>query len=359
MEFISSILDKVYFENTIKQYLFFFVSLAISLVIGKIIYFFFKTRLRKITAKTKTQFDDFLIDIIEEPIVLLVTTVGLWIGQKFLTLNETFEKFFSNVVQVLLAITITWFIVRLIDMVIRLYLEPIVQKTESKLDDQILPILRKSAKITVIILAAVIIFSNMGYDILSLLAGLGIGGLAIALAAQDAVKNIIGGISIFLDKPFQINDWIEVSGESGSVNEVGLRSTRIKTIGGTTIVIPNSKVVDSTIENYSTRPKRRQVVNIGLTYETKSEGMQNAIKIISDLLKETEGVDHEDIMIRFINFGAYSLDLEVVYWITDNSNWKMIIHEVNMKIKEELDKAGVEMAFPTETHFVINQKQAD
>ena len=355
MEFVGSIMDKVYFDNTIKQYLFFFISLVSALVVGKIVYFFFKTRIRKLTAKSKTKFDDYLVDIIEEPLVLLITTCGLWVGKKFLTLNETFDKFFDNVVQVLLAITITWFIIRLIDMVIRVYLEPIVEKSESKLDDQILPILRKSAKVTVILLAAVIIFSNMGYDILSLLAGLGIGGLAIALAAQDAVKNVIGGFSIFLDKPFQINDWIEVGGESGSVNEVGLRSTRIKTIGGTTIVIPNSKVVDSTIENFSIRPKRRQIVNIGLTYETKISGMEEAIKIISDLLKNTDGVDHDDIMIRFINFGAYSLDLEIVYWITDNTNWKMIIHEVNMKIKDELDKAGIEMAFPTETHFVINQ----
>lgn len=355
MKFLNSILDAVYFGNTIQQYVFFFVCLIVGLVLGKIVYYFFKTRLRKIAAKSETKFDDYLIDIIEEPIVLLIVTGGFWLGKKFLTLNATMQKLFDNIVLVLLAIVVTWFVIRFIDMLIKMYVEPIVDKSESKLDDQILPILRKSAKGTVLILALIIVLSNLGYDILSLLAGLGIGGLAIALAAQDAVKNVIGGFSIFWDKPFQIDDFIEVSGESGSVQEVGLRSTRLKTIGGTTIVIPNSKIVDSTIENFASRTRRRQVVTIGLTYETTSPRMEDAIKIVTDLLKSIEGIDHDDIMIRFVNFGAFSLDLEIVYWITDNDNWKMIIHQTNMRIKKDLDAAGIDMAFPTETHYVINQ----
>ncbi|MBU1100544.1 MAG: mechanosensitive ion channel family protein [Bacteroidetes bacterium] len=356
MKFLSSFLETVYFQNTIEQYGLFFLCLIAGMVLGKIIFFIFKTRLRKLTAKSKTKFDDYLIDIIEEPIVLLIFAGGFWLGKRFLTLNETFQKLFDNIVLVLISIVVTWFIIRFIDMLLKMYVEPIVEKSESKLDDQILPILRKSAKGTVLALAVIIVLSNMGYDIVSLLAGLGIGGLAIALAAQDAVKNIIGGFSIFWDKPFQIDEWIEVGGQSGSVKEVGLRSTRIKTIGGTTVVIPNSKVVDSTIENFSTRTRRRQVVTIGLTYDTTSPRMEEAMKIIDELIKGIEGVDHNDIMIRFVNFGAFSLDMEIVYWITDFDNWKMIIHEVNMKIKKELDEAGIEMAFPTETHYVITQK---
>jgi MscS family membrane protein len=269
-------------------------------------------------------------------------------------LSETADKVFRDITLVLIALTITWFILRLVDMLIRSYVEPMVEKSESKLDDQILPILSKSAKTVIALLAAIVVLSNLGYNILSILAGLGIGGLALALAAQDAVKNIIAGISIFWDKPFQIDDFVEINGKSGTVSEVGLRSTRMKSLGETTYVIPNSKVADATLENFSTRKARRMVIKIGLTYETKSSKMEEAMKIIEDSIKSIEGTRKEDIVIRFVNFGDFSLDLEIVYWIIDMTNWKMIIHQVNMAIKKNLDDAGVDMAFPTQTHYVIN-----
>ena len=356
MDSISTMVKQTYFNNTIGQYLLFFGCIIVALVVGRIVYHAFKTFLRKAATSTKSKFDDYLVDIIEEPIFLLIVTIGVWIGAMFLTLNQAAEKFFDNIVLTMLTMTISWFIIRFFDMMISIYVEPLVGKSESKLDDQILPIFRKSVKFVIIILATIVVLSNLGYDILSILAGLGIGGLAIALAAQDGVKNIIGGITIFWDKPFQIDDWIEVNGSSGSVLEVGLRSTRIKTVGGTHVILPNSKLVDTMVENYSKRERRRQVVTIGLIYETKADDMDKAINIIRETIQAVNGTDYEDIMIRFVNFGAYSLDLEVVYWITDSSNWKMIIHEVNMGIKRNLDDAGIEMAFPTETHYVIQQQ---
>jgi len=327
----------------------------VGIILGKIFYYFCKNRLRAWAHKTKTKLDDYLIDILEEPIVLLLVTVSVAVGERFLTLNETAERIFDNLIFVLVSLTITWFLIRFIDMLVKEYFEPLVSKSESKLDDQILPIIRKSTKSVVLILAAIVILSNLGYDILSVLTGLGIGGLAIALAAQDAVKNVIGGFSIFWDKPFQIDDYVEISGENGTVSEVGIRSTRLKTIGGTTIVIPNSKVADTVIENYSTRPSRRISLTIGLTYDTSSDRMVEAMQIISDTIKAVGGVDEKSIMTRFVNFGAYSLDLEIVYCITDMANWKMIIHKINMGLKTNLDDAAIDMAFPTETHYVLNQ----
>lgn len=251
---------------------------------------------------------------------------------------------------------VTWFIIRLVDMLLNLYVEPLVSKSESKLDDAVLPILKKTIKTTIFLLAMIIVLSNLGYDILTMLAGLGIGGLAVALAAQDAVKNVIGGLSIFWDKPFQIGDWVEISGKEGTIREVGLRSTRITTIGESTCIIPNSKVADSILENYSTRTRRRVVLNIGLTYGTPTGQIEKAIKIITETISAIEGINGDDTMIRFVNFGAFSLDMEIVYWITKMSDWKMIIHRVNMGVKKNLDKAKIDMAFPTETHYVINQK---
>ncbi len=351
---VKEIINETYFNNKLWQYLVFFGIIIVSILIGKIFYYFSKTKLRKLAEKSETKLDDILIDILEEPLVLFIVTGGIWGGSKVLTLNPSATDIFKNIVLVMIAISITWFIVRLSDMLLTHFVEPLVDKSESKLDDQILPILRKSIRFTIIILSTIVVLSNLGYDILSILAGLGIGGLALALAAQDAVKNIIGGFSIFWDKPFQIDEFVEIAGKAGTVSEVGLRSTRLKTVGGTTYVMPNSKVADAILENFSTRTSRRMVVNIGLTYDTSAKKMEESFKIIDSTIKAIEGINKDDIMIRFVNFGAFSLDLEIVYWITDMSNWKMIIHNVNMGLKRNLDDAGVDMAFPTETHHVIN-----
>ena len=356
MNKIKEIFAQTFLGNELWQYLLFFACIVLGIIIGKIFYYISKKKIRKYTEKTKTKLDDYLIDIIEEPIVLLIVTCGIWGGSRFLTLTEGADKFFGNLTFVLIAMTVTWFFIRIIDMLITHFVEPLVGKTESKLDDQILPILKKSAKITIVILAAIVVLSNLGYDILSILAGLGIGGLALALAAQDTVKNIIGGITIFWDKPFQVDDFIEINGKAGTVAEVGLRSTRLRSIDGTTYIIPNSKIADATLENFSTRQERRIVLAIGLTYDTTADKIEETMKIIENSIKAIDGIKKDDMMIRFVNFGSFSLDLEIIYWITDMLNWKMIVHTVNMALKRNLDEAKIDMAFPTETHYVIAQK---
>jgi MscS family membrane protein len=356
MEAIQEILAKTYFDNTVGQYLGFFGCIILGVILGRIFYYISKGRLRKWSSKSISHLYEYLIDIIEEPIVLFLVTCSLYFGGTILTLDETVQQIFDNIIFVLLSLTLTWFIIRLVDMLIRLYVEPLASKTESQLDDQILPILRKSIRTVILILAFIIILSNLGYDVVSVLAGLGIGGLAFALAAQDTVKNILGGVTIFWDKPFHIGNFIDINGNLGTVSEVGLRTTRIKTVGGTTIVVPNSQVANSILENYSTRTQRRMVVSLGFTYETTADDMDKAVGIIRNTIQDVDGTNHESIEVRFVNFGAFSLDMELVYWITDMSNWKMIIHEVNMGLKRNLDMAKIDMAFPTETHYVINQK---
>ena len=133
-----------------------------------------------------------------------------------------------------------------------------------------------------------------------------------------------------------------------------MRSTRLKTVGGTTCVLPNSIVAGAILENFSTREARRVVVTLGLTYETRAGKMEEAMRIITESIQGIDGIRTDDVSVRFVNFGSFSLDLEVVYWITDMSDWKMIIHRVNMALKKNLDEAGVDLAFPTETHYLVN-----
>jgi MscS family membrane protein len=358
MEGWQEYLARTYFDNTLAQYLAFFGCVLGGILLGRIVHFLFKHKLRELAARTESRGDDDLLDIFQEPIVLVLVAGGLFVGKEFLTLSERAETVFREGAQVLVAVAVTWLLLRMVDVVVRNYLEPLVENTDGKLDDQVLPLLRKSTKAIIAVLAVIVVLSNMGYDILSVLAGLGIGGLALALAAQDTLKNVVGGLTIFWDKPFQIQDWVVIGGHEGEVSEIGMRSTRLKTIGGTHIVIPNSKVADTPSENFSTRTERRQVVVLGVTYDTSADGLQTAIDTIYETLSGRAGIRADGTMVRFVNFGAYSLDLEVVYWITDMENWRMVIHDTHMALKRSLDEASVELAFPTETHYLLGDSAA-
>jgi MscS family membrane protein len=354
----QELLARTYFGNTLGQYLAFFAAVVGGIVLGRIAHFVFKHQLRRVVARTESTVDDDLLDIGQGPIVLVLVAGGVFVGKEFLSLSPRAAMAFRHCAQVLVAVAVTWLLLRFVDVVVRNYVQPMVEITEGKLDDQVLPLLRKSTKAVIAILAAIVVLSNLGYDILSVLAGLGIGGLALALAAQDTLKNVVGGLTIFWDKPFLIRDWVAIGAAEGEVQEIGMRSTRLTTLGGTRIVIPNSKVADTPIENFSARTVRREVVVLGLTYDTSADGLETAIATIHAALAGIAGIRAESTLVRFVRFAAYSLDLEVVYWITDMDNWRQVVHQANMELKRRLDGAGVDLAFPTETHYVFAPDRA-
>ena len=197
---------KEFYYNTIGDWA---ISLAIivgTLVAAKLLYWIFGKIVKKITAKSKTRLDDIIVDMIEEPIVLIATIIGVWFAIGRLSFPDGILDWIDKVYWVIIALTITWLLARLIDAIIREYIVPLTQKTEGDLDDQIVPIIRKAIRAAIWILGIIIALNNAGYNVGALLAGLGIGGLALAMAAKDTVANIFGGITIFTDKPFTIND---------------------------------------------------------------------------------------------------------------------------------------------------------
>ena len=351
MESARNILDSMFFGNTIWQYLLFFGCILVGILLGRVGYHIFKNTLLKIAKKSKKDLFVYLAEIIKSPFIVLLFTIGFIIGKQFLTLNEGARQFFNNIQLVLVQIVIFWFLLRLIDMLILRYLKPLAEKTETKLDEHLLLILQKAVKFILIALAFIIILSNMGYDIVSLLAGLGIGGLAIALAAQDAVKNLIAGFILLMDKPFKINDWIEVNDVTGGVFDIGLRSTKLTSEKNTTLIIPNSMILDSVVKNYTTNNITRQIQRVGISPFTPIDQLKKAVETIRDTVASVDGTDREDISVRFVNFGESSLDLEVGYGLADPVNWRMVIHNVNMGIKGNLDKIGVELAVPIERGY--------
>jgi MscS family membrane protein len=341
---------KLYYGNTIKQWAITFAIILVSIVLGKFFYWVSKNYLKKSAEKTQTKVDDILVDIIEEPFVFAITLLGIWIASKYITLTENISIWFSNGFEFLITITLAWFIVRLTDSFFKDYLAPLTKKTKSKLDETLLPVIRKGIKMLIWALAIIIALNNAGYNVGAILAGLGIGGLAFALAAKDLLANIFGGFNIFADKPFKINDIINISGKVGKVKEIGLRSTRIQTFEGRMLVIPNSKFTEGIIENISMEPSKKITLNLGLTYNTTPEKIQEAIKILKNIAQKHKDTE-EKVLASFVNFGESSMDILFIYYIKKGGNTLDIKNSINTEILKQFNKHKIEFAFPTRTIF--------
>lgn len=350
---MGNILSKMYWGNSISDWL---ISIGIIFgvfVVSKILYWVFGNIFKKITSKTKTKLDDLLVDMLEEPVVFAVIIIGIWYALSILSIDDKIKHFISMGYQFLIVFNIAWFLVRFFDALIEEYLVPLVEKTEGDLDDQLLPIARKGIKISIWALALVIGLNNAGYNIGALLAGLGIGGLAFALAAQDTVANLFGGFTIFTDRPFKINDRVDISGYDGNVEEIGIRSTRIRTLAGRLVTIPNSKIANNIIENISSEPGRKIILNLGLTYDTDELGVEKAITILKGLTDKNENI--ENVSTAFNAFNDFALNVMLIYWIKKDADILNTQTQLNLEILKEFNKNKLEFAFPTQTIYNIKQ----
>ena len=246
------------------------------------------------------------------------------------------------------ALLVGWLLSRLFDALYKEYIAPMVAASDNDLDDQLAPILSKGVKTIIWSLAIIIGLNNAGYDVAALIAGLGIGGLALAMAAKDSVSNIFGGFTIFVDKPFIMGDRIKVSGFDGTVTEVGLRSTRMKTLDGRVVTIPNSTFTGTAVENVSWEPSRKVVLNIGLIYDTTPEKIEEAMSILKEISDNHECTE-PDTWMAFNAFGDFALNICFIYYIKKGEDIGQTQTDFNLAILRRFNEAGLEMAFPTQT----------
>jgi MscS family membrane protein len=354
---MTELLQQTYYGNTLEVWLTSLAVILLSILLGKAVYWIFSKVVRVFTKKSKTKIDDILVDMIEEPVVFLIIISGIWFGLAMLTLPEGADGVIGNAYHIIFALLMGWMLSRLFDAIYVEYLQPWVAKTENDLDDQLMPILRKGIKTIIWAMAIIIGLNNAGYDVAALLAGLGIGGLALAMAAKDTVSNIFGGFTIFTDQPFRMGDRIVVAGYDGTVEEIGIRSTRLRTLDGRSVAMPNSKFADAPVENISREPSRKIVLNLGLTYDTTPQQMQQAMDLLKEIGSNNSNTE-EKILVGFNGFGDFAMNILFIYYIRKGSDILDTQTEINMAIPTKFNDNGLEFAFPTQTLYNIETKPA-
>lgn len=359
---ISGVLDQNLFGVSIGKLIIFFIIILLTFIIRTIVLYILEKKIPLLTKKTKTEIDDLIINAIKNPLSYFILLQGFYIAIISLQLPETVSQFGVAVPDIvhyiyILAISFIalYFVFKLID-ILGYYLHKEAKKSKSSLDDQLVPLVIRSLRILVLMLGILFILENFGYDITSLLAGLGLGGLAFALAAQDTVSNIFGSITVFSDKSFQLGDWISIGDVEGTVEDIGFRSTRIRRFDQALVTVPNSQFIKGGVVNYSARKKRRIEFYLGITYGTSVSKIKLVVEGIKKIIEEDDKFDHSFYMVKFTDFGAYSLNI-YVYCFTKTTVWTDFLTvkgELNLKIMELVEELGVEIAFPSQTIYLKN-----
>jgi len=348
-------MSNTYYGNTILQWMIACAIIIGALVLGKCLYWLIGKTVKIMAAKTKTRLDDILVDMLEEPFVFGVIIVGIWYGIRFLTVTDASKAIVNKAYYVLIIANVAWLLTRLFDALVEEYLIPFVEQTESDLDDQLVPVIRKAIKISVWIIAIIVALDNAGYNVFSILAGLGIGGLAFALAAQETVGNFFGSIAIFIDKPFKVGDRIQARGHDGVVTAVGLRSTRIKSrYEGRIITIPNSKVAGGDIVNVDSE-NGRQVFSV---YRLTPDMDDKQISAAMDLLKRIAKADpdtQDKVVTGFFAITEYSRDIMLLYWINPDTSNLETRTRINLEIIREFKENKIELVKTNPVHAKVDQ----
>ena len=294
------------------------------------------------------------------PVRLLLFTVAVYAAKEVLVFPPLADKAADILVNVLSTLAVILFVYRLIELMV-FELTKYAARDDNLLDQSFVQMMRMIAKIGVTVVGVIYLLRAVsGKPLSALLAGLGIGGLAVALAAQDTLKNFFGSLMIMLDKPFSIGQRITFGGYDGTVEEIGFRSTRVRTLTGHLVTIPNEKVASESVENIGRRPSIRRLANITITYDTPPDKVERALSIIREILTDHEGMNPDFPPRVFFNeFNDASLNLIMLYWYhpADWAAYMTFSERVNLQIMRAFEAEGIEFAFPTTTNYLAQDQR--
>ena len=340
-----------WFGNELWKYLFSLIYIFLAFYVSKLADFLTRVWLKKWSNRTETKFDDLLLDLLNGPVKVVLFVIFLRIGLDVFKWPDMVQKVLTKGFTIVVACSLTYMVLKLIDLLMG-YWKRRTTDGDRTFDEQLFPIVRKTLKLFVIVVAALVTLTNIGIDVTAAIASLSIGGLAVGLAAQDTLANLFGAVSVFVDKPFRIGDRIQLDNMDGTVETIGLRSTRVRNQNGHLITIPNKMMANAAITNITSRPNIKTEMNIGITYDTPADKVRRALKILEEVYRGHAMTS--DLLISFNKFADSSLNLLVVHWwnSTDFKAYLAGMQELNLTIKERFDAEGISFAFPTQTLYV-------
>jgi len=346
--FQNPIFANEFLGNTVQEYTIAVILFVVFLFILGIFRTIALARLERLAKKTETDIDDTLIQVIKTLKPPFYIFLAFYIGFKFLTFEAVIV---TQVVNVILLLWVVFQIIIALSVVVDYLVQKKLDKDEGN-NVFAYNILKKIAKILIWLFGILFVLSNFGIDVTSLIAGLGIGGIAIALAVQNILGDLLSSFAIYFDKPFEIGDFIVVGDKKGTVEKIGIKTTRLRSPQGEEIIMANSKLTDAHIQNFKRMEERRVVFSLGVIYETSSEKLKKVPDIIKGIIESTDGTRFD--RVHFKSFDDSALSFEISYYVLSSAytEYLDINQSINFTIKEVFEKEKIDMAYPTQTLYI-------
>ena len=345
---MNEILNKVFLMNTVRDYIICFASLLAGFIVLKAARLIIVRRLKALAEKTATKLDDMAVSLLSNRIFPLLYLGVFYISIRALTLSSAVFR----IVKTTGTAVLTVFAVGMIISAIAFFIDKFWVSRDERVRKEGLSGMMTTIKVVVWSAALLFFLDNIGIEITSVLAGLGIGGVAIALAAQAVLGDLFSYFSIFFDRPFEVGDFVIVGEYMGTVEYIGMKTTRIRALGGEQVIFSNSDLTNSRVKNYKRMLQRRVVFKVGVTYETPTE----KLKIIPEVIKKAVEDAGNTVFDRshFFSFGDFSLDFETVYYVKSGDYGKYMDaqQKINMTLKKEFEQRLIDFAYPTQLVYL-------
>ena len=341
-------LRTTFLGNPLWQYVASLIYIVLAFYVAKFLDWLTRVWLRRFTGKTKSAVDDQLLELLNGPVKVIAFVVFLHIGLSIFHWPPMAELWLHKAFVVILALSLTYMALKVTDVLVDVW-RGRGAEVEKGMNEQLFIVIRKGIKAFLLLIAALLTMQNLGVNVTAAIASLSIGGLAIGLAAQDTLANLFGAVAIFADKPFRVGDRIKLDAVDGTVETIGMRSTRVRSLDGHLITIPNKTMGSATITNVTARPNIKTEMNLGLTYDTPTAKVQRASALLEEVYRAHPLT--QDVWVGFNRFEASSLNIYVIHW-WDGVEPKAHLagmQELNLEIKRRFEAEGIEFAFPTQT----------
>lgn len=323
--------------------------LLFFILVGWVVYHVFEHYFTMWAKKTKTKLDDEILANIKSPIYFFVVVLGLYYGLEFLTVLKPYHEYLDKFFLLIEVLLVAYIITRMVNVLTAWYAE---RQKKIKMNDHILFVLRKVINFIVALAAFLFLLNAFKIDLTGAVVGLGVGGIAIAFALQNVLSDLFSAFSIYFDRPFEIGDYVIVGEYGGTVEKIGMKSTRLKLLQGEEMVLPNSSLTSEYVRNFKKMRRRRICFGFGVTYNTPNKKLKQIPEMVIKIIEDIELADPD--RVHFKEFGDSSLDFEVVYYIRtkDYTKYMDVQEQINFGIRDVFEKEKIEMAFPTRTIYI-------